>query len=104
MADVIGPKGQVVIRKEIRDRLGIGPGWKATQRIVDDHVELRFIPPTHNRSLAGILKPFIDPELPTLSDEELDEAIEAAIGEACREDEERLLSEWRAGQAREHTG
>jgi len=55
MAHVVGPKGQVVIEKEIRDRLGIGPGWLALQVLVDDHVEIRFVPPEHDRSLAGIL-------------------------------------------------
>ena len=103
MANVIGPKGQVVIKKEIRDRLGLGRGWKATQRIVDDHVEMHFIPPTHNRSLAGILKPFIDANRPAPTDEELEEAIEEAVGNACREEEDRLLDEWRATQNTEPT-
>lgn len=41
VAHVVGHKGQVVIAKEIRDSLGIGPGWVALQRVVDDHVEIR---------------------------------------------------------------
>lgn len=61
MANVVGTKGQVVINKDIRRKLGIEPGWLALQRIVDDHVEVYFLPPEHNRSLAGILKPYIDP-------------------------------------------
>lgn len=55
MEHLVGQKGQVVIAKEIRDRLGIGPGWRAIQRIVGDHVELSFVPPRHSRSLRGVL-------------------------------------------------
>ncbi len=55
MEHLVGQKGQVVIAKEIRDRLGIGPGWRAIQRIVGDRVELTFVPPRHTRSLRGAL-------------------------------------------------
>ena len=55
MAYTVGPKGQVVIAKEIRDRLGIGPGWVAVQRLAGDHVEIHFLPPAHNESLKGSL-------------------------------------------------
>ena len=56
----VGPKGQVVIEKEIRDRLGVQPGSVAIQKLVGDHVEIRFAPPPppvalHDRSLLGIL-------------------------------------------------
>jgi AbrB family looped-hinge helix DNA binding protein len=51
----VGPKGQVVIAKEIRDRLGVKPGWVAVQRVVDDHVEIYFLPPEHDESLKGSL-------------------------------------------------
>jgi AbrB family looped-hinge helix DNA binding protein len=61
MANVVGTKGQVVIAKEIRDELGIGPGWLALQRLVDDHVEIYFVMPEHNRSLKGALQKYIDP-------------------------------------------
>ena len=61
MANVVGTKGQVVIDKEIRDKLGIGPGWLALQRLVDGHVEIFFVPPEHNRSLKGALQKYIDP-------------------------------------------
>jgi len=61
LANVVGTKGQVVINKEIRQKLGIEPGWLALQRIVDDHVEVYFLPSEHNRSLAGSLKEHIKP-------------------------------------------
>lgn len=61
MANVVGTKGQVVINKGIRQRLGIEAGWLALQRIVDDHIEIYFLPPEHNRSLAGCLKEHIKP-------------------------------------------
>lgn len=56
MTYVVGPKGQVVISKKIREQLGIGPGWLAVQRLVGDRVEIHFLPPEHERSLAGILR------------------------------------------------
>ncbi len=59
MANVVGTKGQVVIAKEIRDNLGIGPGWITIQRVVDDHVEIVFLPPEHRESLKGSLAPHI---------------------------------------------
>ena len=59
MANVVGTKGQVVIAKEIRDKLGIGPGWITIQRAVDDHVEIVFLPPEHRESLKGSLAPHI---------------------------------------------
>ena len=55
MANVVGTKGQVVITKEIRDKLGIAPGWITIQRAVDDYVEIVFLPPEHRESLKGSL-------------------------------------------------
>lgn len=64
MAVRVGVKGQVVITKEIRDRLGVQPGWLAIQRVVDDHVEIRFFPPDRGRSLAGVLAPYTNVQVP----------------------------------------
>lgn len=58
MAYTVGPKGQVVIAKEIRTKLGVKPGWVAFQHLAGDHVEVHFFPPGHNKSLAGILAPY----------------------------------------------
>jgi len=52
----VGPKGQVVIEKKIRDALGVTPGAVAVQRLVGDRVEIRFLPPQHERSVRGRLK------------------------------------------------
>ena len=55
MASILGSKGQVVIEKPLRDALGLEPGFVSTQKLVDDHIEIHFFPPEHNRSLRGIL-------------------------------------------------
>lgn len=64
MAHIVGTKGQVVIEKGFRDRLGVGPGWLAVQRLVDDHIELYFAPPAHDRSLKGSLAEYTDVHVP----------------------------------------
>jgi bifunctional DNA-binding transcriptional regulator/antitoxin component of YhaV-PrlF toxin-antitoxin module len=58
MGYTVGPKGQVVIAKEIRDKLGVAPGWVALQRLAGDHAEVHFVPPPHRRSLKGGLTRF----------------------------------------------
>ena len=55
MRGTVGPKGQIVISKVIRDKLQVKPGWLALQRLVDDHVEVYFLPPDSKRSLKGSL-------------------------------------------------
>lgn len=77
MAHVVGSKGQVVIAKEIRDRLGVEPGWIALQRLVGDHVEIHFVPPVHRRSLKGILARYVKRRV---SEEEWAEARARAWG------------------------
>lgn len=73
----VGPKGQVVIEKSIRDRLGIAPGWRAIQTLDGDRVEIRFVPPDHHRSLFGVLSEYANCQEPT--DEELNQAVEQGI-------------------------
>ncbi len=64
MANGVGTRGQVVIGKHVRDQLGIGPGWVAIQRTVDDRVEMVFLPPEHRESLKGSLAPHIKASVP----------------------------------------
>ena len=83
MSDLVGPDGQVVIEEEIRTKLGVQPGWQAVQILVDNHVRIYFIPPEHNRSLRGIVKPFIRRQ--PLPEECWDEAIGESIAEEWRQ-------------------
>jgi AbrB family looped-hinge helix DNA binding protein len=87
MAHKVGAKGQVVIAKEIRDQLGIEPGALTIQRVVGDHVEIRFVPGRHKRSLFGVLAPYVHTSIP---EEEWHEAKERAWAEAAREKMEGL--------------
>jgi AbrB family looped-hinge helix DNA binding protein len=83
MANRVGTKGQIVIDKAIRDKLGIEPGWKAFQRIVDGHVEINFNPPEHKRSLAGMLAHRIKR---SIANEDWNEVREKAWAEEIEED------------------
>ncbi len=83
MAHIVGPKGQVVIEKEIRDKLGVEPGWLAIQQLVGDHLEVYFIPPEHDQSLAGILAPYTNVRIP--DEASLREARERTWDERVRE-------------------
>lgn len=83
MGNLVGEKGQVVIEKPLRKALGVQPGYVTVQTLVDNHVEIRFYPPEHNRSLRGILAKYVTRHL---SDEELREAREEAWAGAAVED------------------
>lgn len=49
-------KGQIVIPKEIRDKLGIKPGKMVSLKVVGDHAELAPLPDDPIEHLTGILK------------------------------------------------
>ena len=51
MSHRVGPKGQVVIPKALREKLGIEPGDEVTFWHHDDHVAVR--PVTRRRDLRG---------------------------------------------------
>jgi hypothetical protein len=82
MAHTVGPKGQVVIEKAIREKLGVRPGWQALQLLAGDHVAIYFVPPPHNRSLAGCLAPYLPDGVPVEDDDDAwDQAIACAVAE-----------------------
>jgi bifunctional DNA-binding transcriptional regulator/antitoxin component of YhaV-PrlF toxin-antitoxin module len=83
MGNLVGEKGQVVIQKPLRDALGVQPGFVTVQTLVNDHVEIRFYPPEHTRSLRGALKKYATR---ILSTGELREAREKAWDEAVTVD------------------
>jgi len=83
-AHKVGPKGQVVIDREIRERLGIEPGWTTSQLLVDGCVQIRFFPPDHNRSLAGALAHYVTEEN-RIGDRDWSEIKEQAWAEYVRE-------------------
>lgn len=86
MGNKVGPKGQVVISKSTRDRLGIAPGWEALEQVVDDHVELYFVPPPHERSLKGTLAEHVRKRV---RPSEWTKARDAAWSRAAREKDRR---------------
>ena len=55
----VGDNGEVVIDGVLREELGIGPGWFALQKVVDGHLEVEFLPPEHNESLAGAAAEYV---------------------------------------------
>ncbi len=82
MANSVGPKGQVVIEKAIRDQFGVEQGWETVQIPADDHVKVYFIPPPHRQSLLGCLSQYVTLERRIVSEEEWDRARADAWEEA----------------------
>lgn len=50
----------VTIDPEVRERLGVKPGSDAVQTIVDNRLEIVFLPPEQEDSLAGSLAKYAD--------------------------------------------
>ena len=85
MSTLVGTKGQVTIEKEIRDALGVQPGWRAIQRLEGGQVVIEFRPPKHRRSLYGALAGKAKRTFPT--PEDLEAAFDEAWTYAAREAE-----------------
>jgi bifunctional DNA-binding transcriptional regulator/antitoxin component of YhaV-PrlF toxin-antitoxin module len=83
MSYIVGTKGQIVIEKEIRDRLGVEPGWVALQRLVGDHVEIYLIPPEHRTSMKSSLAKYV--KVSVTPGEQWGKARDAAWEQAVRE-------------------
>jgi AbrB family looped-hinge helix DNA binding protein len=49
-------KGQIVLPKEIRNKMGITPGKSLSIKWVDDHAEIRTLPDDPIEFLTGFLK------------------------------------------------
>lgn len=56
MANVVGERFQITIDKQIRQRLGIKPGDRAVEHVIDGRLVVDFIPAPHRESLRGIFK------------------------------------------------
>ena len=84
MAGNVGARGRVTIEKSIRDALGVGKGWIVLQRLVNGHIEMRFAPPEHDRSLKGALE-HTEVSIPA---EDWTDAREKAWADATREKRE----------------
>lgn len=82
---IVGAKGQIVIDKLLRDRLGVGPGWRAEQSVQDGRLVVDFVPPIHRDSLAGCLEGFVRPGTRPVTEEEIDHLVEGSV-----------LDEWRS--------
>ena len=49
-------KGQVVIPKDIREKLGITPGKRLLFRVIENHAEITPLPDDPIKEMRGILK------------------------------------------------
>jgi len=69
-------KGQIVIPKEIREKLGINPGRKLLLRVVDQHAEIVPLPEEPVKALRGMLKSGTSLAAELLEEREKDDAID----------------------------
>ncbi|WP_309085036.1 AbrB/MazE/SpoVT family DNA-binding domain-containing protein [Chelativorans sp.] len=90
----ITAKGQITVPKEVRDRHGLKPGDRI--EFVEENGKT-WVRPRNRRAvdLFGILGP--PPNGISLSDEELERAIQDAAEEQAAEEDERIIREWREG-------
>jgi bifunctional DNA-binding transcriptional regulator/antitoxin component of YhaV-PrlF toxin-antitoxin module len=53
MMYTVGPRGQILLSREVRDKLSIEPGTRIVQMVVGDHVELHFVRPEVKKKPAA---------------------------------------------------
>ena len=58
MVSTVGAKGEVVIEEALREQLGVQPGWRALQVVLDNHLRIYFVPLEHEESLLGAARRF----------------------------------------------
>ena len=75
MMYTVGPRGQILLARDVREKLNIEPGTRIVQMVVGDHVELHFVRPTEKKkkaptSTAGFLLQHkeLKPPEPTAAD------------------------------------
>lgn len=56
MANVVGERFQITIDKRVRRELGIKPGDRAVEHVIDGRLVVDFIPAVHRESLRGIFR------------------------------------------------
>jgi bifunctional DNA-binding transcriptional regulator/antitoxin component of YhaV-PrlF toxin-antitoxin module len=87
----VGPKGNVVIEKELRERLGVTPGSESIQRLEGKRLVMEFIPPVRPGSAAGSLAKYFQSQPLPEGEEELNDLIDHHTrNEAYERDQESL--------------
>jgi bifunctional DNA-binding transcriptional regulator/antitoxin component of YhaV-PrlF toxin-antitoxin module len=81
---LVGARGQITIKREIRETLGVRPKDIAVQRVQDGRLVVEFVRPDapHTRSLAGILGPA--PRRPR-EPLDIDDAVSRGVAEEWRQ-------------------
>jgi bifunctional DNA-binding transcriptional regulator/antitoxin component of YhaV-PrlF toxin-antitoxin module len=90
----VGAKGNIVIERGIREKLGIVPGSEAIQRIEGNRVVLEFLPPVPAGSASGVLAEFFQDAAWLKDDESLNAAIDQAAADEAIEQDRRVVREW----------
>jgi AbrB family looped-hinge helix DNA binding protein len=98
MANVVGERFQITIDKKVRDELKIRPGDLAVERVENGQLVVDFVPAPHNRSMLGVLRPYIKGPIEPITDWQAmkDRAWamrSAEIMEVLRQDSDRHRSE-----------
>jgi hypothetical protein len=57
MTTQVSSRSQITIDPQARRALSVEPGMEAVQIVVDNHLEVYFIPARHRESVFGVLPP-----------------------------------------------